>query len=122
MNSCTLSPWRNLLTGIDHATGSAQIAFDVPIARQQNVNVLRVDLQCPGLEFMTTPKSGKYQTENQTIFDFLREHGDYRGMVAINGCLAAAESSHTGAAASLFGLAKSRGKLVCDPTQAAPNG
>jgi hypothetical protein len=33
-------------------------------------------------------------------------------MVAINGCLAAAESGHSGAAASLFGLAKSRGRFA----------
>jgi hypothetical protein len=44
MSNYSFDPWRHLLNGIDHATGSAQTASSVPVPRQQNVNVPRIDL------------------------------------------------------------------------------
>src|SRR5262249_53315537 len=121
MSDCILTPWRRWYLGIDHATGLSTVAFGCDIAREQNVHAIRIDLSTPGLAFYTTPHSGDYHTRNETIFDFLKAANKACGVrLAINGALAAAQSGDIGAQASLFGLAKSQGKVVCDPTVAAP--
>jgi hypothetical protein len=121
MSNHLLTPWRNWYPGIDHAAGLSTVAFDRSIVREQNVHAIRIDLSTPGLAFYTTPHSGDYHTRNATIFDFLKAANKACGVrLAINAALAAAQSGDVGAAASLFGLAKSQGKVVCDPTVAAP--
>ena len=122
-NYC-LGSWRNWFPGIDHARGMAtMVSIDgVEIERELNINALRIDLKAPGLGFFTTPPRGKFQTENETILEFLVSANYFCGVtVAINAGLAACEQpAGKGAAASLFGLAKSMGHLVSDPTVPAP--
>jgi hypothetical protein len=119
-----MSPWRPLFDGVGgilHAAGMADEAFGLPgVQRDQRVQVVKIDLATPGLGFFTTPldSTSKYQTRNATIFDFLAAYPQVK--LAINASLAAADSPDVGANASLFGLAKSEGNLVCDPTVPAP--
>lgn len=121
MSDPILTPWRKWYPGIDHAAGLATVAFDTHVVREQNVHAIRIDLSTPGLTFYTTPHSGDYHTRNATIFDFLKAANKACGVrLAINAALAAALSGNACADASLFGLAKSQGKVVCDPTIAAP--
>jgi hypothetical protein len=112
-----ISPWRQLLPGIEHAAGMADQAFDGSGPRDQRAQMVRIALSLSGLRFFTTPHDPKslYQTRNSTIFDFMAAHPNVR--LAINAGLAASDKDGN---ASLFGLAKSEGKLVCDPTIPAP--
>jgi hypothetical protein len=113
-----LSPWRPLFAGIEHAAGMADEAFGLPgTARDQRVQVVKIDLATPGLQFFTTPKDPQslYLTRNATIFEFLAAYPQVT--LAINASLA--ESDKDGNA-TLFGLSKSNGALVCDPTVPAP--
>jgi Phosphodiester glycosidase len=110
-----LGTWREFWPGINHAHGIADCAFGWPVAREQIVNVMRIDLQTPGLSFITTQSGGQYSTVNERIFDFLTTNPSVR--LAINGALAAAVGGQDGDDAALFGLAKSEGQLVCDPTK-----
>jgi hypothetical protein len=112
-----ISPWRQLLPGIEHAAGMADQAFDGSGPRDQRARIVRIALSLSGLRFFTTPHDPKslYQTRNSTIFDFMAAHPNVR--LAINAGLAASDKDGN---ASLFGLAKSEGKLVCDPTIPAP--
>lgn len=121
MSNYILSPWRTWFTGIEHAAGLSTTAFGVNMIREQNVNIVRIALATPGLAFYTTPNSGPYQTQSQTIFDFLRAANNVCNVrLAINAALGWAGGNGAGAPASLFGLAKSQGSLVCDPTVPAP--
>jgi hypothetical protein len=113
-----LSPWRPLSNGIEHAAGMADEAFGLPgTRRDQRVQVVKIDLTTPRLQFFSTPKDPKslYQTRNATIFEFLAAYPQVK--LAINASLA--ESDKDGNA-TLFGLCKSEGNLVCDPTVPAP--
>lgn len=113
-----LSPWRALFDGIEHAAGMADVAFGPdPTQRDQRAQIVRIDLQTPGLRFFTTPTdpTSLYQTRNSTILDFMAAYPAVQ--LAINANLAWADDAGN---ASLFGLAKSEGQLVCDPTVPAP--
>jgi len=113
-----LSPWRSLFEGIEHAAGMADVAFSPdPAPRDQRVQIVRIDLESPRLRFFTTPTdpASLYQTKNSTILDFLAAYPEVQ--LAINANLAWADNEGN---ASLFGLAKSEGNLVSDPTVPAP--
>jgi len=116
-----MSPWRPLFDGVDgilHAAGMADKAFDLPgVQRDQRAQVVKIDLDTPNLGFFTTPRdpTSKYLTRNATIFDFLAKYPKVK--LAINASLAASDDDGN---ATLFGLCKSEGNLVCDPTVPAP--
>jgi hypothetical protein len=116
-----MSPWRPLFDGVDgilHAAGMADEAFGLPgVQRDQRVQVVKIDLTTSGLGFFTTPldPTSKYQTRNATIFDFLAAYPQVK--LAINASLAEGDDDGN---ATLFGLCKSEGNLVCDPTVPAP--
>ena len=122
MSDYCVSPWRTWFNGIEHAAGLSSTAFGVAVKREQNAHMVRISLRTPGLAFYTTPNSGPYQTQQQTIFDFLTSACSVCNVrLAINAALGwAGGQDDVGAPASLFGLAKSRGTVVCDPTVPAP--
>jgi hypothetical protein len=67
------SPWRNWFRGIDHAAGLSSIACGVncAVVRGPNVQAAGSSPRFPGLAFYIS-HGGKFHTENQTIFEFLR--------------------------------------------------
>lgn len=114
----TKTEWRKLFNGIYFAKGLSSTAFDLSptLVRNNIVNICKIDLTVPGLSFFTTPKSSDiYQTQNQTISQFLKTYPQVK--LAVNGAYAWADSNGN---ATLFGLAKSCGTLVCDPTIPCP--
>lgn len=61
-----------IFVGVDHA----EIIMETPPLRQV-VNVLRIDLDAPGLSFVATPHNGDtaLETNGQTASSFLTQHG-----------------------------------------------
>jgi hypothetical protein len=116
-----VTEWTTIFTGLDIATGFASHAFgiDLPPLRIQRASMARIDLQAKGISFLTTPASGSLQTIGQTVTDFLIHNPSVR--LAINANFSwVANGFQAGVPYSLFGLAVSSGKVVCDPTQPAP--
>ena len=99
MNAVAYGPtWTPMFKGIDHAELSSE-----PL-----VNVLRIDLNDPGISFYTTPtNTGAYETDTQTASGFLTANDV---QVAINANFHAPYDGDT--KADLFGLAVSDGVLV----------
>jgi hypothetical protein len=103
-----ISPWTPLFNGVDFAVGEA----DATEPRRQKVNVLRIDLRDPDIEFLATPCNGDLplETSSETTSEFLVRQ---RLQVAINAnffspCCAPGYKD-------LRGLAISRGRLVSPP-------
>ncbi|MFH8680336.1 phosphodiester glycosidase family protein [Streptomyces lydicus] len=112
--------WQPWYQGVCRAVGTADLAFDtaLPVARKQNVNVVRIDLQNANVSFCTTPAGGKYQTLGDTVTGFLSANPTV--MVAINANFSWYDTDVTGGNFSLMGLAISHGNVVCDPRVPAP--
>ncbi|WP_310720047.1 phosphodiester glycosidase family protein [Streptomyces lydicus] len=112
--------WLPWYQGIDRAVGTSDLAFDtaLPVARKQNVNVLRIDLQNSGVSFCTTPAGGMYQTIGDTVTGFLSANPTV--MVAINANFSWYDTDAVGGNFALMGLAVSQGNVVCDPRIPAP--
>ena len=99
-----IGPWAAIFQGVEHATGLTAIAN----SPRQVVNVLRIDLQAPGVGLFSTPRSANYQpdmeeTTGLTTSHWLLRHGL---QAAINGnwftpCCTAID----GAPEELLGLA-----------------
>jgi hypothetical protein len=119
------SQWQPWYVGIDRAVGTADLAFDfpspvlaAPVPRKQYVNALRIHLVEENISFYTTPPGGEYQTLGQTVTGFLNSAGAVQ--VAINANFSWYDSDTVNGNFSLFGLAVSQGKIVCDPSRPAP--
>lgn len=65
-----VSDWKPAYVGVDLADGSA----DANEPRLQRVFVARVRLNSPGIEFLSTPRTGKRETLGETAGEFLRRH------------------------------------------------
>lgn len=119
--SYILTDWKPLYQGIEYASGVASYPLGVPLpnppkSRIQHVNVLRITLSAPGISFFTNPKQGSLHTVRRTITQFLTDYPDVR--VAINANFACHDSkSDCSMDCFLFGLAISKGDIVCDPTK-----
>lgn len=109
-----VSPWRTLFPGICQAVGMASQGFGPATPRDQRAQIVAVDLQSSGLQFFTTPN---IPDQAATIFDFLDAYPQV--MLAINANFAWADVAGN---SYLFGLAKSQGNLVSDPTALAAQG
>src|SRR6476469_3802001 len=72
-----LASWTPIFKGIEHASGTNKPSGSYP-----NLNVIhaiRVDLQDPDLQFLTSPRIGNYkpnssETGGYTVSDFLRRN------------------------------------------------
>lgn len=107
-----ISPWRPAYQGVDLAEGLA----DAREPRLQQVFVARIRLQTPGLEFLTTPRSGKRETVGETASEFLQHH---RLQLAINANFYDLVKNEP-VEIDLEGLAISRGSLVSPPSPGLP--
>jgi hypothetical protein len=112
--------WKPAYAGVDLASASLYTPLDPKASgpREQNVNVARIDLRTPGLELFTTPPEGPYQTIGQRCTDFLDGHPEV--MLAINANFSWPGGASVGDPFSLLGLAVSRGRVVCNPAEPAP--
>lgn len=101
-------PWATLAEGIEHAT----LVRTQPVL--QTVQLLRIDLKTPGLEFVLTPANGEreLETDGQTASAFASEHGLTAAVNAhfFSPCCAPIE----GQAKDLTGLAIADGELVSE--------
>ncbi|MEO7297127.1 MAG: phosphodiester glycosidase family protein [Verrucomicrobiota bacterium] len=104
----TISPWIPIFRGVDRATGEA----DAAESRVQKVNVLRVDLNDPGVALFSTPSNGArpLETDGQTTSQFLTTYGLQAAINAnfFNPCCV----TNVGDPKNLVGLAISQGQLV----------
>lgn len=100
--------WMPIFQGVEEAHGEA----DAGEPRLQRVHAVRIDLQAPGIEFLSTPANGEQplETTSETANEFLRRH---RVQVAINANFFA--PCCTPGDKDLSGLAISRGELVSAP-------
>jgi hypothetical protein len=97
------SPWQSLYSGIDFATG------DTNVPRLQKVYVVRIDLNNPNIEFISTPPddSNNFMTCGQRTSEFLEKYGC---TIAINANpFSPVDQSRP---RNIFGLAVSNGKIV----------
>lgn len=108
-----VGPWTPLFKGVEFATGEADESEPI----LQKVQVLRVDLTDPDIEFLSTPSddSGGEDTEtiSETTSEFLVRH---ELQVAINANFFAPCCSLTPEGKDLLGLAMSEGEVVSPAT------
>lgn len=120
--SYALSDWLDIYQGISHCVGASTCAFGLPNhpkQRLQRVNVLRVDLLAPGIDFyISAQKDGDNgRTAGQTVTDFMRNSPTVR--VAINANFTSTSPNYAQISCdhAAFGMVVSQGKIVCDPTR-----
>lgn len=113
--------WRRLFKGIEWAGAcTTRLPTNPNVERQriQRVNVLRIDLEDPDIQFFTTPKATEpgvtYDTKGQVASQFLCEYGL---QVAVNASFSWPCCSYEGQPAPNFdlcGLARSAGATVSE--------
>jgi exopolysaccharide biosynthesis protein len=99
----TVGEWQPLFKGVNHATGET----DEP--RLQKVNAIRVDLQDPDIQLITTPGNGALpgDTTRQTASSYIAQTDV---QVAINGQYIDLATGYP--YGDLFGLAMHEGQIV----------
>ena len=113
MAESSVTAWRPLFQGVDHATGTNDAGMAGPLS----VNAIRIDLHDPDVELMVTPaltnnySPGSRETALQTPREFLKQHGL---QLAINAGFftPAGYSSPSGTPADVHGLVISMGNIV----------
>jgi len=102
--------WRPVFQGVDYAEASREAP---PVA----VYAVRVDLKCPGIEFLATPSNGErpLDTDGQKTRAFLEEHGL---QVAVNASPYGPVEDIEGSPRDINGLNVSRGE-VSSPADAS---
>jgi exopolysaccharide biosynthesis protein len=113
-NGMVLSSWTPIFKGIEHASGTNQ-----PSAAYPNLNVvhaIRVDLQDPDIQFLTSPRIANYrlnssETAGYTVSDFLQRN---QLQLAVNANLFDPQSYYlpAGTPMDILGLSICRGDVV----------
>jgi exopolysaccharide biosynthesis protein len=119
----TVTPWNPVFKGIDHATGTNQ-----PTTSYPNLNVmhvLRVDLQDPDIQIITSPKltnnylANSRESGGYTVSQFQQK---YHLQVSINGGLFDPGTYYlpAGTPMDIHGLSIDRGVLVSPAANTSP--
>ncbi|MDB6034408.1 MAG: hypothetical protein JWM16_4746, partial [Verrucomicrobiales bacterium] len=117
----TITPWRPLYKGIEHAVGT-NTPDPATINHLQVANCLKIDLGDPDVRLFTTPRTTNYlvnsrETPSTSITTFIRRYGvqvatDANFYSAITG---ESDPSSEGIGCNAFGLLISNGDTVSPP-------